>query len=154
MKVFIEGSHAVAKAVKMIKPKVVCAYPITPQTHIVERLSEMVANGALKSEYVNVESEHSAASVVLGSTATGARSYTATSSQGLILMSEVLFNIAGMRLPVVLTCVNRALSAPINIWNDHQDSMTIRDAGWMQFYAENNQESHDLQFFSLQDSRE
>ena len=148
MKVFIEGSHAVAEAVKMIKPKVVCAYPITPQTHIVERLSEMVANGALKSEYVNVESEHSAASVVLGSTATGARSYTATSSQGLILMSEVLFNIAGMRLPVVLTCVNRALSAPINIWNDHQDSMTIRDAGWMQFYAENNQESHDLHFLA------
>ncbi len=148
MKAFIEGSQAVAEAVRMIKPKVVCAYPITPQTHIVERLSVMVADGALKSEYVNVESEHSAASVVLGSTATGARSYTATSSQGLILMSEVLFNIAGMRLPVILTCVNRALSAPINIWNDHQDSMTIRDAGWMQFYAENNQESHDLHFLA------
>jgi len=148
MKTFIEGSHAVAEAVRMLKPKVVCAYPITPQTHIVERLSEMVANGALESEYVNVESEHSAASVVLGSTATGARSYTATSSQGLILMSEVLFNIAGMRLPVILTCVNRALSAPINIWNDHQDSMAIRDAGWMQFYAENNQESHDLHFLA------
>jgi pyruvate ferredoxin oxidoreductase alpha subunit len=148
MKVFIEGSHVVAEAVKMIKPKVVCAYPITPQTHIVERLSEMVANGELNAEYVNVESEHSAASVVLGSTAVAARSYTATSSQGLILMSEVLFNIAGMRLPVVLTCVNRALSAPINIWNDHQDSMAIRDAGWMQFYAENNQESHDLHFLA------
>ncbi|MDP8216168.1 MAG: pyruvate ferredoxin oxidoreductase [Candidatus Kaelpia imicola] len=148
MKVFMEGSHAVAEAIKMIKPGVVCAYPITPQTHIVERLSEMVADGALESEYVNVESEHSAASVVLGSTATGVRSYTATSSQGLILMSEVLFNIAGMRLPVILTCVNRALSAPINIWNDHQDSMAVRDAGWMQFYAENNQELHDLHFIA------
>ncbi|MDD5614081.1 MAG: pyruvate ferredoxin oxidoreductase [Candidatus Omnitrophica bacterium] len=146
MKVFMEGSHAAAEAVKMIKPGVVCAYPITPQTHIVERLSEMVAGGELDAEYVNVESEHSAASVVLGSTAAGARSYTATSSQGLILMSEVLFNIAGMRLPVVLTCVNRALSAPINIWNDHQDSMAVRDSGWIQLYAENNQEVHDLHF--------
>jgi len=146
MKVFMEGSHAVAEAVKRIKPGVVCAYPITPQTHIVERLSEMVADGDLAAEFINVESEHSAASVVLGSTATGVRSFTATSSQGLILMSEVLFNIAGMRLPVVLTCVNRALSAPINIWNDHQDSMTIRDAGWMQLYAENNQECHDLHY--------
>jgi pyruvate ferredoxin oxidoreductase alpha subunit len=146
MKVFIEGSHAVAEAVKRCKPGVICAYPITPQTHIVERLSEMVADGKLKAEFINVESEHSAASVVLGSTATGVRSYTATSSQGLILMAEVLFNIAGMRLPVVLTCVNRALSAPINIWNDHQDSMAVRDAGWIQFYAENNQEVHDLHF--------
>lgn len=146
MKAFIEGSQAVAEAIKLIKPGVVCAYPITPQTHIVERLADMVANGELKAEFVNVESEHSAASVVLGSTATGVRSYTATSSQGLILMSEVLFNIAGMRLPVVLTCVNRSLSAPINIWNDHQDSMTIRDAGWIQLYAENNQEAHDLQY--------
>jgi len=148
MKVFIEGSHAVAEAVKRCKPGVVCAYPITPQTHIVERLSEMVADGDLKAEFINVESEHSAASVVLGSTATGVRSYTATSSQGLILMAEVLFNIAGMRLPVVLTCVNRSLSAPINIWNDHQDSMTIRDAGWIQLYAENNQEVHDLHFIA------
>ncbi|MDP8233451.1 MAG: pyruvate ferredoxin oxidoreductase [Candidatus Saelkia tenebricola] len=146
MKVFMEGSHAVAEAVKRIKPGVVCAYPITPQTHIVERLSEMVADGELAAEFINVESEHSAASVVLGSTATGVRSFTATSSQGLILMSEVLFNIAGMRLPVVLTCVNRALSAPINIWNDHQDSMAIRDAGWMQFYAENNQDVQDLHY--------
>ena len=146
MKVFMEGSHAVAEAVKRIKPGVVCAYPITPQTHIVERLSEMVSDGDLAAEFINVESEHSAASVVLGSTATGVRSFTATSSQGLILMSEVLFNIAGMRLPVVLTCVNRALSAPINIWNDHQDSMTVRDAGWMQLYAENNQECHDLHY--------
>ncbi len=146
MKVYMEGSYAVAEAVKRVKPGLVCAYPITPQTHIVERLSEMVASGEMNSEYVNVESEHSAASVVLGSTATGVRSYTATSSQGLILMSEVLFNIAGMRLPVVLTCVNRALSAPINIWNDHQDSMAVRDAGWIQLYAENNQDTQDLHY--------
>jgi pyruvate ferredoxin oxidoreductase alpha subunit len=154
MKVFIEGSHAVAEAIKRCKPGVVCAYPITPQTHIVERLSEMVADGELKAEFINVESEHSAASVVLGSTATGVRSYTATSSQGLILMAEVLFNIAGMRLPVVLTCVNRALSAPINIWNDHQDSMAIRDAGWIQLYAENNQEVHDLHFIAYRIAEE
>ncbi|RKY37830.1 MAG: pyruvate ferredoxin oxidoreductase [Candidatus Omnitrophota bacterium] len=154
MKVFIEGSHAVAEAVKRCKPGVVCAYPITPQTHIVERLSEMVADGDLKAEFINVESEHSAASVVLGSTATGVRSYTATSSQGLMLMAEVLFNIAGMRLPVVLTCVNRSLSAPINIWNDHQDSMSLRDAGWIQLYAENNQEVHDLHFIAYRIAEE
>ncbi|MCD6540061.1 MAG: pyruvate ferredoxin oxidoreductase [Candidatus Omnitrophica bacterium] len=144
MKKFLEGSQAVARAVKLAKPGVISAYPITPQTHIVEGLAQFVAEGELKSEFVNVESEHSAASVVLGAEASGVRSFTATSSQGLILMSEVLFNIAGMRLPVMLVCANRALSAPINIWNDHQDSITLRDSGWIQFYAENHQEAVDF----------
>jgi pyruvate ferredoxin oxidoreductase alpha subunit len=144
MKKFLEGSYAVAEAVKLCKPAVIAAYPITPQTHIVERLAEFVANGELDSQFINVESEHSAASLVLGAVATGVRVFTATSSQGLIYMSEVLFNIAGMRLPVILVCANRALSAPINIWNDHQDVMAIRDAGWIQFFAENNQQAHDF----------
>ncbi len=146
MKKFIEGSHAVAEAVKICCPGVISAYPITPQTHIVERLADFVANGELSSQFVNVESEHSAASVVLGSSMVGVRTFTATSSQGLILMSEVLFNIAGMRLPIVMVCANRALSAPINIWNDHQDAITLRDSGWLQLFAENNQEAHDFIF--------
>jgi len=144
MKKFLEGSHAVAEAVRLCKPGVISAYPITPQTHIVERLAEFIANGELDSQFINVESEHSAASVTLGAVATGVRVFTATSSQGLILMSEVLFNIAGMRLPVILVCANRALSAPINIWNDHQDAIAVRDSGWIQFFAENNQEAHDF----------
>lgn len=143
MKQFLEGSYAVAHTVKLCKPGVISAYPITPQTHIVEGLAQFVADGQLQSEFINVESEHSAASVVLGASATGVRSFTASSSQGLILMSEVLFNVAGMRLPVMLVCANRALSAPINIWNDHQDSIALRDSGWIQFYAENNQETVD-----------
>jgi len=144
VKEFIEGSQAVARIVKMCKPGVISAYPITPQTHIVEGLAQFVADGKLKSEFINVESEHSAASVVLGASARGVRVYTATSSQGLLLMAEVVFNIAGMRLPVVMTCANRAVSAPINIWNDHQDSVTVRDSGWIQFYAETIQEACDL----------
>lgn len=148
MKKFLEGSHAVAEAVRLCKPGVISAYPITPQTHIVERLADFVASGELGSEFVNVESEHSAASVVLGGSMAGVRVFTATSSQGLILMSEVLFNIAGMRLPVVLVCANRAMSAPINIWNDHQDAVTLRDAGIIQFFVENNQELHDVIFQS------
>ena len=144
MKEFLEGSRAVAEVVRLCKPGVISAYPITPQTHIVEELAQMVANGQLKSQFVNVESEHSAASVVLGAVATGVRAFTATSSQGLIYMAEVLFNIAGMRLPLVLTCANRALSAPINIWNDQQDSISLRDSGWIQLYAENNQEAVDF----------
>jgi pyruvate ferredoxin oxidoreductase alpha subunit len=143
MKQFIEGSFAVAEAVKLCKPGVISAYPITPQTHIVERLADFVADGELNAEFVNVESEHSAASVVLGAVATGVRVFTATSSQGLIYMSEVLFNIAGMRLPVVMVDANRALSAPINIWNDQQDAISVRDSGWLQFYAENNQDALD-----------
>lgn len=144
MKEFLEGSIAVAEMIKMCKPGVISAYPITPQTHIVEELAKIVADGKLDAQFVNVESEHSAASVVLGGSAAGARVYTSTSSQGLLYMAEVLFNIAGMRLPVVLTCANRSVSAPINIWNDHQDSMTIRDAGWIQFYVENIQEAIDF----------
>lgn len=144
MKEFLEGSLAVAEIVKMCKPGVISAYPITPQTHIVEELAMMVAEGRLNSQFVNVESEHSAASVVLGAVATGVRAYTATSSQGLLYMAEVLFNIAGMRLPVVMTCANRAISAPINIWNDQQDSVSMRDTGWIQLYAEDVQETVDL----------
>lgn len=144
MKRFFEGSHAVAEVIKLCRPGVISAYPITPQTHIVEDLAQMVSNGELKSQFVNVESEHSAASVVLGAQATGVRSYTATSSQGLLYMAEVIFNIAGMRLPIVLTCANRAISAPINIWNDQQDSISLRDAGWIQLYGEDNQEVVDL----------
>lgn len=144
MKEFLEGSQAIAKIIALCRPGVISAYPITPQTHIVEELAQLVADGALKSQFLNVESEHSAASVVLGSSATGVRVFTATSSQGLFLMAEVLFNIAGMRLPVVLTCANRAMSAPINIWNDQQDSVSLRDAGLIQLYAENIQEAADL----------
>ncbi len=144
MKEFVEGSHAIAEIVKSCQPGVISAYPITPQTHIVEDLAQIVANGELKSQFVNVESEHSAASVVLGASATGVRVYTATSSQGLFYMQEVVFNIAGMRLPVVMTCANRAISAPINIWNDQQDSISLRDSGWFQIYAEDNQEAVDF----------
>jgi pyruvate ferredoxin oxidoreductase alpha subunit len=144
MKQFIEGSHAVAEIVKLCRPGVVSAYPITPQTHIVEDLAQMVADKELNAQFVNVESEHSAASVVLGAQATGVRSYTATSSQGLLLMAEVVFNIAGMRLPIVMTTANRAISAPINIWNDQQDVMAVRDAGWVLLFAETVQEAMDL----------
>ncbi len=144
MKEFVEGSHAVAEIIKRCRPGVVSAYPITPQTHIVEDLAQMVSNKELNAQFVNVESEHSAASVVLGGEATGVRSYTATSSQGLLLMAEVVFNIAGMRLPVVMTTANRAISAPINIWNDQQDVMVVRDSGWVLFFAESIQEAVDL----------
>ena len=140
----IEGSHAVAHVVAQCRPNVISAYPITPQTHIVEELADIVGAGQLDAEFVNVESEFSAASVVLGASAAGARAYTATSSQGLLLMSEVIYCIAGMRLPIVLTCANRAISAPLSIWNDQQDSMAVRDAGWIQLHAEDNQEASDL----------
>ena len=140
----IEGSHAVAHVVAQCRPNVISAYPITPQTHIVEGLADIVGAGQLDAEFINVESEFSAASVVLGASAAGARAYTATSSQGVLLMSEVIYCIAGMRLPIVLTCANRAISAPLSIWNDQQDSMAVRDAGWIQLYAEDNQEASDL----------
>ncbi len=151
MRRILEGSQAVAESVAMCRPKVVCAYPITPQTHIVEGLARLITDGKLDAQYVLVESEFSAASVVLGASATGARAYTATSSQGLLLMTEVMFNIAGMRLPVVMTVANRAVSAPINIWNDQQDSMSVRDCGWIQMYAEDVQEACDMhiQAFSI-----
>ena len=140
-KQILEGSRAIAQTINNIKPAVVSAYPITPQTHIVEDLAKLKADSKADYEYIRAESEFAAASIVAGASATGARVYTATSSQGLLLMAEVLFNIAGMRLPVVLTCANRGVSAPITIWNDHQDAMTVRDAGWIMFFAENHQEA-------------
>ncbi|HYC19937.1 MAG TPA: pyruvate synthase subunit PorA [Candidatus Bathyarchaeia archaeon] len=144
MREIMEGSHAIALAVKAARPNVVSAYPITPQTHIVEDISQLIADGDLDAQYVKVESEHSAMSVCIGASATGARTYTATTSQGLALMHEVLFNAAGMRLPIVMTVANRALSAPLSIWNDHQDSISERDSGWIQIYAEDNTEASDL----------
>jgi pyruvate ferredoxin oxidoreductase alpha subunit len=144
MKKFLEGSQAIAETIKLIKPEVIGAYPITPQTHIVEDLAKLKADGKADFEYVRAESEFAAASIVLGASAAGSRVYTATSSQGLLLMTEVVFNIAGMRLPVVMTCANRGVSAPITIWNDHQDAMTVRDAGWVMLFAENLQEAVDL----------
>ncbi|MFH1744740.1 MAG: pyruvate ferredoxin oxidoreductase [bacterium] len=141
MKQILEGSQAIAQVIKNIRPKVVSAYPITPQTHIVEDLAKFKASGEADFEYIRAESEFAAASIVLGSSATGVRVYTATSSQGLLLMAEVIYNIAGMRLPVVLTCANRGISAPITIWNDHQDAMSVRDAGWIMFFAEDHQEA-------------
>lgn len=144
MRKMIEGSRAVAEVVGLCRPEVIAAYPITPQTHIVEELSQLVADGDIDAEYVRVESEHSAASVCLGAVVAGSRSYSATTSQGLMLMAEVLYNIAGMRLPLVITGVNRALSAPLSIWNDHQDTLALRDSGWLQLYAENNQEVLDM----------
>ncbi|MBU0722423.1 hypothetical protein KKA93_03145 [Patescibacteria group bacterium] len=137
----LEGSRAIALTIKNIKPAVISAYPITPQTHIVEDLAKFKADDQADYEYVRAESEFAAASIVLGASATGVRVYSATSSQGLLLMTEVIYNIAGMRLPVVMTCANRAVSAPINIWNDQQDVMAIRDAGWILLFAENHQEA-------------
>ncbi len=137
----LEGSHAIALTIKNIKPAVVSAYPITPQTHIVEDLAKFKADGQADYEYVRAESEFAAASIVEGASAQGVRVYSATSSQGILLMTEVLYNIAGMRLPVVITCANRGVSAPITIWNDHQDAMSIRDTGFLMFFAENHQEA-------------
>ncbi|MCL7413067.1 MAG: pyruvate ferredoxin oxidoreductase, partial [ANME-2 cluster archaeon] len=141
----VEGSYAVAHAVKVCKPNVISAYPITPQTHIVEDLSQFMADGEIPNcEYINVESEFSAISTLVGASVAGARTYSSTTSQGLELMHEVLFNTSGMRLPIVMTVANRAVSAPINIWNDHQDSISQRDTGWMQLFAEDTQEAADM----------
>lgn len=141
----IEGSRAVAEAVALCRPEVICAYPITPQTHIVENLGQMVKAGEVDNcEYINVESEFAALSVAIGASATGARAYTATASQGLLFMAEAVYNASGLGLPIVMTIGNRAIGAPINIWNDQQDSMSMRDAGWIQLFAETNQEAVDL----------
>jgi len=141
----IEGSRGVAQAVARCRPEVVCAYPISPQTHIVETLSGLVASGELAPcEFVNVESEFAAMSVAIGASATGARAYTATASQGLLYMAEALYNASGLGLPIVMTVANRAIGAPINIWNDHSDAMSQRDSGWIQLFAESNQEAIDL----------
>ncbi|WP_297503955.1 pyruvate synthase subunit PorA [Thermococcus sp.] len=140
----MKANEAAAWAAKLAKPKVIAAFPITPSTLVPEKISEFVANGELDAEFIKVESEHSAISACVGASAAGVRTFTATASQGLALMHEVLFIAAGMRLPIVIAVGNRSLSAPINIWNDWQDSISERDTGWMQFYAENNQEALDL----------
>ncbi len=141
----VEGSEAVAEAVALCRPEVVCAYPITPQTHIVEGVGALVKDGTLKNcEYINVESEFAALSVAIGASAAGARTYTATASQGLLFMAEAVYNAAGLGLPIIMTIGNRAIGAPINIWNDHTDSMSMKDAGWIQLFAETNQEAVDL----------
>jgi pyruvate ferredoxin oxidoreductase alpha subunit len=141
----VEGSKAVADTVAACRPQVICAYPISPQTHIVEGLSQLVKNGTLEGcEFINVESEFAAMSVAIGASATGARTYTATASQGLLYMVEAVYNASGLGLPIVMTVANRAIGAPINIWNDHSDSMSQRDSGWIQIYAETNQEAADL----------
>nr|WP_242533208.1 transketolase C-terminal domain-containing protein [Niveibacterium umoris] len=129
----------------MCRPEVISAYPISPQTHIVEALSEFVRTGELSPcEYINVESEFAAMSGCIGASAMGARTYTATASQGILFMAEAVFNASGLGLPIVMTVANRAIGAPINIWNDHSDSMALRDSGWLQLFAENNQEALDL----------
>lgn len=141
----VEGSRAVAEAIGLCRPEVVCAYPITPQTHIVEGVGELVKSGALANcEFINVESEFAALSVAIGASAAGARAYTATASQGLLFMAEAVYNAAGLGLPIVMTVGNRAIGAPINIWNDHTDAMSMKDAGWIQLFAETNQEAVDL----------
>jgi len=141
----IEGSQAMAEAIALCRPEVICAYPITPQTHIVEGLGAMVKEGRLTGcEFINVESEFAALSVAIGASAAGARAYTATASQGLLFMAEAVYNASGLGLPIVMTIGNRAIGAPINIWNDHSDAMSMRDSGWMQLFAETNQEAADL----------
>jgi len=145
----VEGSQAIARAVKLCQPDVISAYPISPQTHIVENLAQMAADGELKSEMILVESEFSAASAVTGASAAGGRAYTASSSQGLLLMTEVIYNAAGMRLPFVITGVNRSVSAPISIQIDQQDSVSLRDSGIIQFYAESSREAYDMHLMAF-----
>ncbi|MBI5784686.1 MAG: pyruvate ferredoxin oxidoreductase [Rhodocyclales bacterium] len=141
----MEGSRAVAEAIALCRPEVICAYPISPQTHIVEALGEFVKDGSLAPcEFINVESEFAAMSVAIGSSAAGARTYTATASQGLLFMAEAVYNASGLGLPIVMTVANRSIGAPINIWNDHSDALSQRDSGWLQIFAETNQEALDL----------
>ena len=139
-RVGMEVSIAIGEMVRMANADVIAAYPITPQTHIVEHLAELVANGELDAEYIPVESEHSAMSACLGASAAGARTFTATAGQGLELMHEVLYVASSMRLPVVMAVVNRALSAPLSVWGDHSDAMSCRDTGWIQIFTENGQD--------------
>ncbi len=147
----LTGDEAVAYAVKQCNVDVVAAYPITPQTIMVEAFSEYVHNGEVNTEFVCVESEHSAMSACVGASLTGARVFTATASQGLALMHEILYIASGLRCPIVMGVANRALSAPINIHNDHSDMMGSRDCGWIQIYAENSQEAYDwvIQAFKI-----
>jgi len=139
----IEVSIALGDAVKLANADVIAAYPITPQTHIVEHLAELVADGELDAEYIPVESEHSAMSACLGSAAAGARTFTATAGQGLELMHEVLYVASSMRFPIVMAVANRALSSPLSVWGDHSDAMAVRDTGWIQLFVENGQEAID-----------
>lgn len=148
-RVGIEVSLAAAEAVKMANVDVVAAYPITPQTHIVEHLSELVADGELDAEFIPVESEHSAMSVCCGSSAVGARTFTCTSAQGLALMNEIVFIAASLRLPIVMILANRSLSGPLSIWNDHSDVMSVRDCGWIQVFVENGQDVFDHVMFAF-----
>jgi pyruvate ferredoxin oxidoreductase alpha subunit len=150
----VEVSHAVAEAVRLCEPDVTPIYPITPQTHVSEKLSQMIADGEIKTEKINVESEQSAISAAIGAQATGLRAYTATSGQGLALMHEILFIASSMRLPIVMTVVNRALSGPLSIWNDQQDSFSQRDTGWIQLYVEDGQESFDTQIQAFRIAQE
>ncbi|MEN6592648.1 MAG: pyruvate synthase subunit PorA [Methanobacterium sp.] len=152
----ISANRAIAEAVKMCKPEVVPVFPITPQTTISEYLAQFVADGDLRAEYIMVESEHSSISAAVGASGTGVRTFTATSSQGLALMHEILFVAAGMRTPIVMGNANRALSAPLSIWNDQQDSISERDTGWMQFFAENAQEALDfvIQAYKISEDHE
>ena len=142
-RVGIEVSLAIAEAAKLANTDVVAAYPITPQTHIVEHLAELVADGELDAAYIPVESEHSAMSACLGASATGARTFTATAGQGLELMHEVLYVASSMQLPIVMAVANRALSSPLSVWGDHSDVMAVRDTGWIQIFVENGQEAVD-----------
>jgi len=139
----MEVSLAIGEAAKLANVDVVAAYPITPQTHIVEHLAELVAEGELDASYIPVESEHSAMSACLGSAAVGARTFTATAGQGLELMHEVLYVASSMQLPIVMTVANRALSAPLSVWGDHSDVMAVRDTGWIQIFTEDGQEVFD-----------
>ena len=145
----MEVSIAVSEAVRQCNVDAIAAYPITPQTHIVEHLSEIVANGHLDAEFIPVESEHTAMSACIGTAAVGARTFTATASQGLALMLEIVYIASSMRMPMVMAVANRALSAPISIWGDHSDVMMARDTGWIQYFAENGQEAYDLTFCSF-----
>ncbi len=154
-RVGMEVSIAIGEVVKLVNADVIAAYPITPQTHIVEHLAELVANGDLDAEFIPVESEHSAMSACVGAAATGARTFTATAGQGLELMHEVLYIVSSMRLPVVMTVANRALSAPLSVWGDHSDAMAVRDTGWIQIFTENGQEvvDHVLCAFRIAEDR-
>ena len=143
-KVFLSGNEAVAAGVRLARPHVIAAYPITPQTTVIERLAEMVEDESLKAEYLHVESEHSALSACIGASAVGARTFTATSSQGLLYMAECLHYASGGRFPVVMMNANRSLALPWNIYGDQRDSLSLLDCGWIQVYAEDAQESLDL----------
>ncbi len=154
-KVFASGNEAVALGVRLARPHVISAYPITPQTTVAERLSEMVEDGSLKSEFMHVESEHSALSACMGASSIGARTFTATSSQGLLYMAECLHYASGGRFPIVMMNANRSLALPWSIYCDHRDSLSLLDCGWIQVYAEDAQESLDMviQAYAIAENR-